>query len=77
MAKGTENPEINRLLGVEGELGKMTGLDNAWAVNAIKAGGNYGEIFAATIGESTPIGLARGLNAQWTQGGLLYAPPFR
>ena len=77
LAKGTENPEINRILGVEGDLGKMMGLDNAWAVNAIKAGGNYGEIFAATIGESTPIGLARGLNAQWKQGGLLYAPPFR
>ena len=41
------------------------------------ANGNYGEIFAATIGEQTPIGLARGLNALWTQGGLMYAPPFR
>ncbi|RWR26748.1 amino acid ABC transporter substrate-binding protein [Sinirhodobacter populi] len=77
LAKGTENPEVNRLLGVEGGLGAMTGLPNDWAVHAIKAGGNYGEIFAATIGESTPIGLARGLNAQWTQGGLLYAMPFR
>lgn len=77
LAKGTENPEINRLLGVEGELGKMTGLDNEWAKRAIMAGGNYGEIFSATIGEATPIGLARGLNAQWTQGGLLYSPPFR
>ena len=56
---------------------KMTGLDNDWAVRAIKAGGNYGEIFAANIGEQTPIKLARGLNAQWTQGGLMYAPPFR
>ena len=47
------------------------------AERAIAVGGNYGEIFAATIGEATPIGLARGLNAQWTQGGLMYAPPFR
>ena len=77
LSKGTQNPEINRLLGVDGELGKMTGLDNEWAKRAIMAGCNYGEIFAATIGESTPIGLARGLNAQWTQGGLLYSPPFR
>ena len=77
LLKGTQNPEINRLLGTEGELGAMLGLDKDWAVRAIKAGGNYGEIFAATIGESTPIGIARGLNAQWTQGGLLYAPPFR
>lgn len=77
MAKGTENPEVNRLLGVEGGLGAMIRLDNDWAVNAIKAGGNYGQIFEANIGEATPIGLARGLNAQWTQGGLMYAPPFR
>lgn len=77
MSKGTQNPEINRLLGAEGDLGAMLRLDRGWAKRAIAAGGNYGEIFAATIGETTPIGLARGLNAQWTQGGLLYAPPFR
>jgi len=77
MASGTNNPEINRLLGTEGDLGAMFGLDAQWAMRAIAAGGNYGEIFAATIGEATPIGLARGLNAQWTQGGLLYTPPFR
>ena len=77
MAAGTDNPEINRLLGTEGDLGAMLGLSSEFARNAIAAGGNYGEIFAATIGEATPIGLARGLNAQWTQGGLIYAPPFR
>lgn len=73
----TSDPEIKRLLGLEGELGPMMGLDKEWAKKAIAAVGNYGEIFAANIGESTPIGLARGLNAQWTQGGLLYSPPFR
>ncbi|MGY6409759.1 MAG: amino acid ABC transporter substrate-binding protein [Alkalilacustris sp.] len=77
LAQGTDSPEINRLLGSEGEMGQMLGLDSEWAIRAISAGGNYGEIFAANIGEGTPIGLARGLNAQWTQGGLLYAPPFR
>ncbi|WP_136683674.1 amino acid ABC transporter substrate-binding protein [Falsirhodobacter xinxiangensis] len=77
MAANSPNPEIKRLLGTEGELGAMTGLPNDWAKHAIAAGGNYGEIFSATIGEETPIGLARGLNAQWTQGGLLYAQPFR
>ncbi|SHK03397.1 L-glutamine-binding protein /L-glutamate-binding protein /L-aspartate-binding protein /L-asparagine-binding protein [Ruegeria lacuscaerulensis ITI-1157] len=77
MASGTENPEINRLLGSEGTLGEMLGLDAQWALRAIKAGGNYGEVFAKNIGEETPIGLARGLNAQWTDGGLLYSPPFR
>jgi general L-amino acid transport system substrate-binding protein len=73
----TENPEIRRLLGTEGELGAMLGLDADWAARAIAAVGNYGEVFDGNIGESTPIGLARGLNAQWTDGGLLYAPPFR
>jgi general L-amino acid transport system substrate-binding protein len=72
-----ENPEINRLLGTEDELGAMIGLDPQWAVNAIAAVGNYGEAFERHLGESTPIGLARGLNALWTQGGLQYAPPFR
>ena len=76
-ATAGDNPEVNRLLGTEGELGAMMALDNAWAVNAISAVGNYGEIFEKNIGESTPIGLARGLNAQYTDGGLLYSPPFR
>ena len=77
LATSSQNPEVQRLLGTSDNLGGMIGLEANWALNAIKAGGNYGEIFAATIGESTPIGLARGLNAQWTQGGLLYTPPFR
>ncbi|NIZ14812.1 amino acid ABC transporter substrate-binding protein [Phaeobacter sp. HF9A] len=77
MASGTNNPEINRLLGTEGNLGEMLGLDADWAAKALAVGGNYGEVFAKNIGENTPIGLARGLNAQWTDGGLMYAPPFR
>jgi len=77
LSEGTNSPEINRILGTEGNLGEMLGLDADWAKRAIMANGNYGEIFAKNIGESTPIGLARGLNAQWTEGGLLYAPPFR
>jgi general L-amino acid transport system substrate-binding protein len=77
VAGSTQNPEVKRLLGLEGDMGAMMGLDAEWAKRAIAAGGNYGEIFAANIGESTPIGLARGLNALWSQGGLQYAPPFR
>jgi general L-amino acid transport system substrate-binding protein len=77
LSAGGSNPEVARLLGTEGALGEMLGLDSAWAQRAIAAGGNYGEIFASNIGEQTPVGLARGLNAQWTQGGLLYSPPFR
>ena len=76
-AAPTDNPEVNRLLGNEGNLGAMIGLENDWAVQAIQAGGNYGEIFERYLGESTPIGLSRGLNALYTDGGLLYAPPFR
>ena len=76
-AAPTDNPEINRLLGTEGSLGEMLGLSPDWAVKAIAVGGNYGEIFEANIGESTPIGLSRGLNALWTEGGLQYSPPFR
>jgi general L-amino acid transport system substrate-binding protein len=76
-AAAGKNPEVNRLLGTEGTLGEMLGLDASWAKNAIMAGGNYGELFEKNIGENTPIGLARGLNAQWTDGGLIYSPPFR
>ena len=73
----TNSPEVNRLLGTEGNLGEMIGLDADWAKRAIAVGGNYGELFEKNIGEKTPIGLARGLNAQWTDGGILYSPPFR
>jgi len=76
-AAAGNNPEINRLLGTEGNLGEMLGLPADWAVKAIMAAGNYGEVFEKNIGENTPIGLARGLNAKWTDGGLIYSPPFR
>lgn len=76
-AEPTNNPEVNRILGTEGELGQMLRLEPDWAKKAIMAVGNYGEIFEKNIGENTPIGLARGLNAQWKDGGLLYSPPFR
>lgn len=76
-AKPTNNPEINRLLGTEGDLGAMLGLDKEWAKRAIKAVGSYAEVFDRNIGPKTPIGLERGLNALWTNGGLQYTPPFR
>lgn len=77
MKANSANPEVRRLLGVEGDLGAMIGLDAEWAYRAIKVSGNYGELFAKFLGTDTKIGLERGLNAQWTQGGLLYSPPFR
>lgn len=76
-AKGSDNPEVNRMLGSEGTLGEMLGLDNEWAVRAISAGGNYGELFAKNIGAETPIGLERGRNAQYYDGGQVFSPPFR
>jgi len=76
-ASAGADPEINRMLGTEGELGAMLGLDPQWAMRAIAVGGNYGEMFEANVGEGTAIGLSRGLNSLWTQGGLIYTPPFR
>jgi general L-amino acid transport system substrate-binding protein len=70
----TGSPDVNRLLGIEGELGAMLGLENDWAVQAIEAVGNYGESFERHL---EPVGLDRGLNALWTEGGLHYPMPFR
>ena len=72
----TKNPQIKRLLGIEGNQGAELGLDADWAKRVIKQVGNYGEIFARHIGSETPLALDRGLNAQWTDGGLMYSPPF-
>jgi general L-amino acid transport system substrate-binding protein len=77
MAATSENPEVKRLLGTEGDLGAMFGLDKDWAKRAIMANGNYGEIFATHIGEGTASNIARGLNAQWADGGMIFSPPFR
>ena len=77
MMSGTDNPEVNRMLGNEGSLGAMLGLEKDWAANVIKSVGNYGEIFERFLGTNTALGLERGQNALYTQGGLLYAPPMR
>ncbi|MCB1477564.1 MAG: amino acid ABC transporter substrate-binding protein [Tepidamorphaceae bacterium] len=74
---GSDNPSIKRLLGSEGAFGEAIGLGNDWAANAIKAVGNYGEMFDANVGPDTPLGIARGQNALWSKGGLQYAPPIR
>jgi general L-amino acid transport system substrate-binding protein len=77
LAKSSNNPEVKRLLGVEGKYGEMLGLAPDWAVKVISQVGNYGEVYDRFIGPATLIGLERGLNAQWTDGGILYAPPYR
>ncbi len=71
------NPDIRRLLGVEGNFGEGLGLTRDWAYRMIKAVGNYGESFERNVGMGSPIKIKRGLNALWTKGGLQYAPPIR
>jgi general L-amino acid transport system substrate-binding protein len=73
----TAAPAIQRLLGASGDLGSRLGLDNKWLVAAIKASGNYGEIFDRNVGQASPLHLERGLNGLWTKGGLMYAIPFK
>ncbi|MBK1624853.1 amino acid ABC transporter substrate-binding protein [Afifella marina] len=75
--KNSDNPSIKRLLGTEGSFGESIGLDKEWAVNAIKAVGNYGEMFNRNVGPDTELGIDRGLNKLWSDGGLQYAPPVR
>lgn len=71
------NPEVRRMLGVEGDMAQQLKLNPDWAYNIIKQVGNYGESFERNIGEKTPLQLARGLNQLWSKGGVLYAPPVR
>jgi general L-amino acid transport system substrate-binding protein len=71
------NPDINRLLGTDGNFGKGLGLANDFAAQVIKAVGNYGEIFERNLGSGSRLKIARGLNNLWSQGGLQYAPPLR
>ena len=71
------DPVVLRLLGKSDDTGKLLGLDRDWLARAIDAVGNYGEIFERNLGEKTPMGLKRGLNAQWNKGGLQYALPIR
>lgn len=75
--KSTKDPEVMRLLGLEGDLGAKLGLSNDFAYNIIKLVGNYGEIYNNSFGENTNTAMTRGLNSLWTDGGLIYAPPYR
>jgi general L-amino acid transport system substrate-binding protein len=68
------NPVVQRFAGASGEFGRMLGIDKRWAYNIIKQVGNYGESFERNL---TPLGVARGVNKLWNQGGLMYAPPLR
>ena len=73
----SDNPEIKRLLGAEGNYGEQLGLTKDWAYRIVKHIGNYGESFDRNLGEGSALKIARGLNALWNKGGLQYAPPIR
>ncbi len=75
--KSSQDPVVMRIVGTSEDTGKLVGLDKEWLVRAIKAVGNYGEIFARNVGEKTPLNLPRGVNNLWNKGGIQYAPPIR
>ena len=77
MKANPPNPDVARLLGTDGRYGEQLGLSNDWAYNIIKLVGNYGEIYAKTVGADSPLEIERGINALWTDGGIQYAPPIR
>jgi general L-amino acid transport system substrate-binding protein len=76
-AMKSSSPDIRRLVGTEGEFGEQAGLTRDWAARAVRAVGNYGEIYERNVGVQSTLSIPRGLNALWTQGGILYAPPVR
>ncbi|MBX9822015.1 amino acid ABC transporter substrate-binding protein [Afipia birgiae] len=76
MAKSNK-PELKRIFGTDGNLGEQLGLTKDWVTRIIKATGNYGESFDRNVGAGSKLGIARGLNKLWNQGGLQYAPPIR
>jgi len=75
--KTSQDPVVQRILGVSEDTGKLLGLDRDWAYRAIKAVGNYGEIFERNVGPKTALKLPRGANNLWNKGGFMYAPPVR
>ena len=76
-AKKSPQPEIRRLLGVEGNFGEQLGLSKDWVVQIVKQVGNYGEVFDRNVGAGSKLAITRGLNRLWTKGGIQYAPPVR
>lgn len=75
--RASRDPAVRRLLGTEGRAGANLGLDAGWASRIVGAVGNYGELFERHLGRDSPLGIDRGLNRLWSEGGLHYAPPIR
>ena len=76
-AMKSQKPDVRRIVGTEGAFGEQLGLSKDWAVRAVKAVGNYGEIYERNVGSQSKLAIPRGLNALWTEGGVQYAPPIR
>jgi general L-amino acid transport system substrate-binding protein len=76
-AQKSEKSDVRRLIGTEGDFGQALGLSNDWALRALRAVGNYGEMFERNLGAHSRYGIPRGLNQLWESGGVLYAPPLR
>jgi general L-amino acid transport system substrate-binding protein len=73
----SENPDIRRLVGTEGNYGERMGLTKNWAASVVRLVGNYGEVYERTVGVGSALGIPRGINQLWNKGGILYAPPIR
>ncbi len=76
-ALSSENPQIRRLLGVDGAHSDDLGLSQDWAYRIVKHVGNYADVFERNLGQAPPYAMERRLNALWNKGGLMYAPPVR
>jgi general L-amino acid transport system substrate-binding protein len=76
-ARGSKKPEVRRLMGAEGDFGQRLGVDNAFMARAVKAVGNYDEMFERNLGAGSKLAIPRGLNQLWSAGGVMYAPPMR
>jgi general L-amino acid transport system substrate-binding protein len=76
-AMKSQKPDVRRIVGTEGAFGEQLGLSKDWAARAVKAVGNYGEVYERNVGSQSKLAIPRGLNALWTNGGVQYAPPIR
>ena len=76
-AMASTKPDVRRFVGADGDLGRKLGLDNQWSIRAVRAVGNYAEIYERNVGVKSKLGIPRGLNQLWSMGGILYAPPLR
>ena len=75
--RSPDKPDVRRFIGAEGDFGKMLGLDDAWALRAVRPAATTAEIYERNLGVKSRLGIPRGLNQLWNMGGVLYAPPLR